>query len=62
LSFRYFFEIGKLHLFLCAAIYFVLSAGMTCFLSKKDIRAIMKKSTEEQPISAGIGIEDGKSA
>ncbi|GBU22611.1 hypothetical protein R80B4_02521 [Fibrobacteres bacterium R8-0-B4] len=44
LAYKHFFEIGKLHLFLCAILYFAFSTAITYILSKKDIRAFMANS------------------
>jgi O-antigen/teichoic acid export membrane protein len=49
LVYNRFFEIGKLHLFLCAIFYFAFSAVITYILSKKDIRMFMMKSIETHP-------------
>jgi O-antigen/teichoic acid export membrane protein len=40
LAYKHFFEIGKLHLFLCAFFYFAFSTCITYIISKKDIRAL----------------------
>jgi O-antigen/teichoic acid export membrane protein len=42
LAYKHFFEIGKMHLFLCAVFYFTLSMGTSYLLSRKDIDTFMK--------------------
>ncbi len=43
LLYKRFFEIGMLHLFLCAIFYFVLSNAIMYIISKKDINAFITK-------------------
>jgi len=52
LAYARLFEIGKLHLFLCAIFYFAFSATITYIISKKDIRMLTVKSSEIQPTNA----------
>jgi O-antigen/teichoic acid export membrane protein len=49
LAYKHFFEIGKLHLFLCVIFYFAFSTAIAYIISKKDIRAFMANSAETQP-------------
>jgi PST family polysaccharide transporter len=53
LAYKRFFEIGKLHLFLCAILYFAFSAAVAYILFKEDIRAFQAKSVETQPVKRG---------
>jgi hypothetical protein len=54
--YEYFFVIGKLHLFLCAIFYFTFSIAIAYIFSKEDIRVLMAKSIEIQPVNSGSSI------
>jgi PST family polysaccharide transporter len=49
LAYKRVFDMGVLHLFLCAFFYFAFSTAVVYIFSKKDIRMFMKRSTEVQP-------------
>jgi len=52
LVYNRFFEIGKLHLFLCAIFYFAFSTLITYIISKKDIHIFTAKSVETHGLKA----------
>jgi O-antigen/teichoic acid export membrane protein len=52
LAYRRFFDIGKLHLFLCAIFYFAFSVAVMYIFSRKDIRLFVMKPIKIQPAGA----------
>jgi len=58
LVYNSFFEIGKMHLFLCAIFYFSFSTVIMYIISKRDIHTFMAKSIGIQPTNTGSNAEE----